>query len=270
MSVFNFTDSRPFLRHYIADLPRKGRGEATKIAAHLGVSTTLVSQVLANEKSFTPEQAQSLIQYLGLSGIEADHFLFMIHHERAGTPELKKYWQSKLIELKATALKVSQRVEADRVLNDQERAVFYSTPLFSAVRLFTSIGVGGKTLGEVSERFEITRAKAADILKFLTEVGLCKLESDKYFLGSQSTHLEQGSPHLLRHHSNWRIRAIRQSEELSDEELMYTSLVSLSKTDFNSLREEMIGFIKEFLKTVHSSPAEDIACFNLDFFWVKR
>lgn len=90
------------------------------------------------------------------------------------------------------------------------------------------------------------------------------------FLAHKSTHLEQGSPHPLRHHSNWRIRAIRKSEELTERELMYTVLGSLSKGDFASLREEMVAFIKAYLAKVHASPAEDIACFNLDFFWIDR
>jgi len=44
--------------------------------------------------------------------------------------------------------------------------------------------------------------------------------------------------------------------------------VSLSKKNFQKLREEMVVFIREFLKTVHELPAEDIAQLNLDFFWV--
>jgi len=269
MSIFNFSDSRAFLRHYISTLPRKGRGESTKIARYLRVSTTLVSQVLNGEKSWTAEQAQALTEYLGLSELETDHFLFMIHYERAGSAELKKYWQSKLNDLKSKALQLSERLKSERVLNDQERSVFYSSALYSAVRLFTSIGKG-KTVGEVEERFEISRARASEILHFLVETGLCRLEKDRYIMGAQSTFLEQGSPHLLKHYSNWRIRAIRQSEELSEKELMYTSVVSLAQKDFDLLREGMVGFIKEFLDKVHASPAEEIACFNLDFFWIKR
>lgn len=50
---------------------------------------------------------------------------------------------------------------------------------------------------------------------------------------------------------------------------MYTVQVSLSREDFSQLRESMVRFIKEFLKTVHASPAEEIANFNLDFFWIE-
>ena len=51
---------------------------------------------------------------------------------------------------------------------------------------------------------------------------------------------------------------------------MYTAPVSLSKADFEKLREEMIGFIKNFLAKVHTSPAEELACLNIDFFRIGK
>ncbi len=32
----------------------------------------------------------------------------------------------------------------------------------------------------------------------------------------------------------------------------------------------MVVFIKDFLARVHESEAEEIACLNLDFFWIDR
>ncbi|MGZ3695024.1 MAG: DUF4423 domain-containing protein, partial [Bdellovibrionota bacterium] len=113
------------------------------------------------------------------------------------------------------------------------------------------------------------RARTASLLKFLTENGLCIERNSRYMMGLQKTHLERNSPHLPRHHSNWRLRAIERSEQLSDEELLYTAPVSLSKKDFQELREEMVAFVQKFLDKVHASPAEEVACFNMDFFWVE-
>ena len=270
MSLFQFKDSKSYLRYYIAHLPKKGRGEISRMAHHLRVSTTLVSQVLSGEKFFTAEQALILTQYLGLIGVEADFFTYLIQAERAGSKDLKLYWNNKLKDIREQSLKISSRVAVDQTLKEEDRAVFYSTPLYSAIRLFTSVEQKGKSLDEICNRFELSRSKASLMLKFLIEKNLCVEKNNRYHIGAQRTHLEQGSPHLLRHHSNWRIRAIRQSEDLTDQELMYTAPVSLSRKDFEGLREEMALFIKSFLDRVHASPAEDIACFNLDFFWIKK
>lgn len=270
MNLLSQKTSKAVLKSYIASRPKNGRGEVSRIAEHLGVSTTLVSQVLAGEKVWTPEQAQALTEYLGLAPMEADYFSFLVQYERAGTTALRKFWEAKLEELRDRSLTLANRVVIDRVLSDQEKAIFYSTPLYSSIRLFTSVGEKGKSLDEIVERFEIPRTKAATMLSFLVETGLCKEQEGRYFLGVQKTHLAEGSPHLLRHHANWRIRAIRQSEELSPKELMYTVPVSLSREDFDVLREEMVQFIKSFLERVHASPAQEIACFNMDFFWIRK
>ena len=270
MNPFQFSRLSLYLTHYIKNLPKNGRGEVSRLAKHLRVSTTLVSQVVGGHKVFTPEQIQILSTYLGLNALESDYLAFLIQHERAGTRELKNYWKLKLDELRKKSHALINRVQRDTTLTEVERAKFYSSPLYSAVRLYTSTDAIGKSLDEIATRFELTRARASEILNLLVEAGLCRLVQERYMMGLQKTHLEQGSPHLLRHHANWRLRAMHYSEDLSDKELMYTVPVSLSKKDFDVLREQMVEFIQKFLKTVHDSPAEDIACLNLDFFWIRK
>jgi hypothetical protein len=270
MSIFNNKSLRSYLKQYIQGLPKRGRGEVSRIARHLRVSTTLVSQVLSGQKTFTMEQTKELGSFLGLGKLESDYLLLLVLAERAGNSELRKHWEEKLEEARAKSLHVANRVSTDRQLTDTERAVFYSSPLYSAVRLFTSTAKEGKSLDEICARFELARAKANGILSFLVQTGLCAEKNGRFAMGAQKTHLEQGSPFLLRHHGNWRMRALTRGEDLSAEELMYTAPVSLSKKDFAKLREEMLGFIDQFLKKVHASPAEEVACFNMDFFWVRK
>ena len=270
MSLFKFKDTKSYLRYYLAQLPKKGRGEISKIAKELRVSTTLVSQVLSGDKSFTLEQAQLLCEYLGLTGIDAEYFMLLVLSDRAGSMRLKKLWHEKIEKIREQSLQLSNRVKADRILTDHERSVFYSSPLYAAIQMYTSVGVKGQSLEEICLRFEISRKQAAEMMKFLVGAGLCVEEADRFKMGIQKTHLGQGSPFLPRHHANWRVRAIQRSENLEDSELMYTVPVSLSKKDFSELREEMAEFIKKFLDKVHDSDAEEIACFNLDWFWIKR
>ena len=219
---------------------------------------------------FTPEQVQLFIDYVGLTGLEADYMTYLVQYERSGSHQLKKVWESKLDEIRSQSLLISRRVKTDQVLSETDKVTFYSSPLYSAIRLFVSTGENGKSIHEICERFDISRARASDMLSFLVAKGLCTNTEGRYLMGAQKTHLAHGSPHLLRHHSNWRLRAIQHSEGLSDSELMYTAPVSLSDADFRLLREEMVSFIDKFLERVHASPAEDIACFNLDFFKIKK
>lgn len=268
--IFNFNDYRSYLKTYVNSLPKRGFGEAKKIATYLSVSSTFVSHVLSGSKTLSTEQATLLADYLGHTDLESEYFYYLVQVDRAGNQSLKKFCQKKLSEIKSKSKQLNKRVEFKKDLSDEQKSIFYSSPLYSAIHLFTSIKSIGVTIEEIQARFDIDRAKVHEVLKFLKETGLCEQTNSHYKIGTQSTHIGAGSPHLLKHHTNWRLRAIHAAENLNPEELMYTVNVSLSKKDFESLREEMVQFIEKFLRTVYPSPAEDIACFNIDFFWLRK
>jgi uncharacterized protein (TIGR02147 family) len=269
MNITSYFDYRPFLRHLIHNLPQKGRGQIGKMARHLRIHSSLISQILSGQKDFSLEQANDLSQYLGLSPFETDYFLFLVQHSRAGTKALKNYFANKLKDLQAQSLDIKNRIPEDYKLTAKEYSVFYSSWLYSVVWLFTSVG-SGQTIESVSQRFEISRTKASEILHFLVDVGLCVFEKDKYKMGPNQIHLERTSPFLSKHHSNWRVKAIQRCEDLDHEELMFTSPISISKKDFLALREGLVEFIKAAAERIEKSPAEELACLNLDFFFIKK
>ncbi len=269
MTIFEFNDYRTYLRQYIRHLPRKGRGELSKIAQHLRVNTTLISQIMSGLREFNPEQALLLSEYLAHSEAETEYFSLLIQRERAGTVELRRHLDKKIVLLKNEALKLSKRISHEKKLTDQERAVFYSSWIYSAVHLFTSTREKGVTLDDIVARFGIKKNVAAEIVRFLVSAGLCIERSGTYTMGVQSTFVERGSPYVLKHYSNWRINAIRRSETLLDGELMYSGQFSISRSDFEKLREEITDFLKRANQLVKDSKAEDIANLNIDWFWIE-
>jgi uncharacterized protein (TIGR02147 family) len=269
MSIFEFKDYRAYLRDHIAHLPKKGRGELSKMALHLNVNTTLISQILSGTRDFSFEQAYSLSIFIGHSELETEYFSLLVQIERAGTAELKKYLQKKLELVKSEALKLSQRIFHEKKLTPQQRSTFYSSWIYSAVHLFASTKDKGVTLDEVTERFGLSKLRTKEVMEFLLTTGLCAEKNHRYVMGVQSTFVERGSPELLKHLSNWRLRAINKSEALAENELMYSGQFSLSKKDFEKLREQLANFLKEANQLVKDSPAEEIACLNLDWFWIQ-
>lgn len=207
---------------------------------------------------------------MGLTGIEAEYFFYLVLKDRAGTQRLKKMSESKLEVLKQRASKLENRIDIKKVLSDQDKAIFYSKAIFSAVHLFTSTSEQGRTFQEIVDRFELSREKALKIIEFLKSSELIKESNNRYSMGAQSTHVDALSPYLINHLTNWRLKAIDAGRSLSEEELIFTSNVSLAKKDFLKLKEEMLSFIQNFLKQVHASPAEEIATLNLDFFWIRK
>lgn len=268
MSIFEFKDYRSYLKNHIKRLPHKGRGELSKIAKHLRVNTTLLSQIMAGTREFSQEQAYSLSLYLAHTELEMDYFSLLIQLMRAGTHELKKHLEKKLEGVKTEALKLSKRISHEKKLTDQQRAIFYSSWIYSAIHLFTSLGSEGVTLEQIATRFNLSKTKTVEIVQFLLSAGVCTDESGKFAMGVQSTFIERDSPYILKHHSNWRIKAIQKSESLQENELMYSGQFSLSKKDFLILRERLAEFLKEANMVVKESPAEELACLNIDWFWL--
>lgn len=269
MKVFEFDDYKLFIRHFLSSQPKNGRGLIKAIGEHLGIDPSQVSQILSGSKDFTEEQAILIARFMGLNEFEIDYFIHLVKVERAGSHVLKEFYKKKRDKLKTESLNLSQRVDQDRILTDLEKAVFYSSHLYSAVRLSCSIGEG-QTIADVASRFQIPRERASEILNFLVATNLCKEENGKIKLGTQHTHIERGSPFLPRHHHNWRVKALEKSDSMSDEELQFTGPVSLSQSDFRAIRERLVDVISSSLKTVKKSEPEDVAVMLIDWFWLKR
>ena len=215
------------------------------------------------------EQAQLMAEYLGFTFQETEYFLCSVQFQRAGTTKLRVYFKEKLNVLQKSSLELSERVRQDRQLSEEEKSIFYSHWLYASIWLQTSL-LGGQTLDQVVKRFEISRERAVEILQFLAETQLCVFENGYYVMGPQSIHLPRNSVHLTKHHTNWRLRAIEASDKISQEELMYTAPISVSKADFKKIRNRLADVIKEVTDIAIKSEAEELASFNLDFFRIRK
>ena len=269
VDLFKYSDYRDFLRSWINQLPNNGRGELAKIARHLDINSTLLSQIMSGARDLSNEQALTLAKYLGLTKMNLEYFLLLIQLSRAGTYELKNHLQEKIADLQKNLKKFSNRVKSDKTFSDSEKSVFYSSWIYSAIHLFTSLNKNGTTSEDISQAFQLNRSKVNEIMEFLVQTKLCELQNDKYFMSEKSTFVPHGSSHWLRHHLNWRLKSIEMADLLTDDELMYTAQISVSKKDFEKIRELGIEFIKRIKNIVIPSPPEEIININIDLFNIR-
>lgn len=269
MTVFDFNDYRKYLNFSIKNRPQRGRGEINKMAEFIEVHPSLLSQILSTEKNLSSDQGFKLCEYLGFSQNETDYFLLLIQYDRAANHKLKKYYLEKINLAKENSLQLSQKIKQDKKITDVEKSILYSHWLYLAIWLYCSIEPG-KKIEAITEHFEITRDRAFEILNFLLSIGLCDFRDGLYIMKSQSVHLEKGSPHLYRHHNNWRIKAIETTDKITNEELMYTAPMSISRKDFATIRQQLADTIKTVTDTAIESEAEDLVYFGIDLFWVRK
>jgi len=115
---------------------------------------------------------------------------------------------------------------------------------------------------------KLTRIKANEAIQFLLKAGLIIEEQGQLKVGPTLFHLESTSPHIPRHHQNWRLRAFQKYENPQPGDVFYTAPVTLSAEDVKVLREKVVKFIAEAIETVKSSRSEKLCCLCMDWFEV--
>lgn len=267
VSIYNFDDAKSFLMAHFQALPKRGRGQALRLAQHLRVHTTLVSQVLGGRKVFTLEQAADVAEFVGLTEPEGEFLLLLVQRERAGGAALREALGRQIRQRREAAKQLVARLKSDVKLKEEERAVFYSDWVFSAVRQLSAIP-GFDSTEKIADYLGLSRARVKEVVDFLLATGLCVERSGRLAVGPQSTHLEASSPWVRVHHGNWRQKAMERVNDGKPSQLHYSAPMTLSARDAARLREMIVKFLESVDKLVEPSPSEELHCLNIDWFRV--
>lgn len=268
MDVFEFENYRTFVKKRLENAPKGGHGQALKIAKAIGISTTLMSQILNGQREMTPEQGSLLCEYFGLGVTETEYFLLLVQRERAGNQSLKKILDRQIDRIRESAKKVSSRLNVTKVISDEDKAVFYSEWYYSAVRQLTAIP-GFENAESISDHLKIPAKIVNETLNFLIQTGLCIEENGRIRIGPSKTHIDSDSPFVKMHHTNWRYKALEFIKYSYPEKLHYSSPLTLSKKDCEKVRMRLLSAIEDVGKIVDPSPSEDLMCLNVDWFKIR-
>jgi uncharacterized protein (TIGR02147 family) len=266
-SVFLHQEAAGLLRSYIMTLPQKGRGMVKAISEHLHIASPQVSQFLSGVKTITVDQAYQLGVFFSWSELEMEYWLCLVEMERANHHESKKYFRKKLERIQKSSLQISNAVGPATELSDQDKGQFYGSWIYSALRMFCSIGEG-KSIQEIYEAFpEFDTVELAQVIEFLMQRRLLKKMGSRYEMGEQRTFVAKGSSFLKQHTTNWRLRAIDRVQFITDDELLFTAPLSISEAGFKKVRRELQAYIKNLSENLSSyGDAEKVVCLNIDFF----
>jgi uncharacterized protein (TIGR02147 family) len=265
LSIFEFTNYRQYLTAWIAAQGDRSYGLKGKLAAASGVSSSLISQILGGEKSLTPDQASDAVDFLGLSEIESEYFHLMVEKDRAANPRYREKISKKMLAVQKQSLKIGTRVPRNKELNDQQKAIYYSSWLYTGIRNMTAIS-GLQQANSIAEHLRCEPQLVTKILRFLIENGLCREENNLVTYGPASTHIDKESPFVNKHHQNWRFQAINTMEKRRDGDIFFTSPMSLSKAATKEIEKMIPQFIQSVMKISGPSESEQTQCLNIDWF----
>lgn len=268
-SIFTHQSYKNFVREHVDSRPNGGRGEWGKIARAIGVNATMVSQVFNGEKHLSLEQACELSDYLSLNHLEAEYFSLLVQLDRAGTQKLRKRLELRQEKLLQESTEVKSRLRAHKEISSADKAQFYSSWLYSACRILASIPAYQEPT-EIAAYLGLPLARVQSIIAFLVEAGMCEQAEGKVKIGALRTHLDAKSLLVATHHRNWRQRAMERANDLTDAELMFSAPLSISRTSFPKIREQLLRCIQEVSAQVEQSDPEIACCFNIDWIELRR
>lgn len=265
LTIFDFLNYRDYLKAWIETQGEQGYGLKGRMAAALKISSSLVSQILKGEKGLTADQASDLADFLGLSEIESDFLHLLVEFDRAGSIRYREKLKKKISSLQVQSRSVGKRVPRHKELSDEQKGIYYSSWLYTGVRNLTAIPDMDR-LDKMSEVLKVEPAIISKILRFLLDHGLCREEGGKITYGPASTHVDNDSPFVNKHHQNWRLQAIQNMERRRDSDLFFTSPMSLSRKAAAEIRVLLPTVIQSVMKISGPSDSEMAACLNIDWF----
>lgn len=264
-SIFEFKDYKKYLNDALDDLKKQGHASRSDLAKASQCQTAYVSQVLNGSADFSLEQADRINAFMGHSTEEGDFFFLLIQLGRAGSHSLKEYFQRQINRVHENRLELKNRLDVNKTLSKDNATQYYSQWYYSAIHVMLTIPEF-QSKEKMAKYLRMSESRVAEVLEFLTSVGLATKTQGKYKIGTTRIHLPADSPMISKHHTNWRLNAIRSMERESLDDTHYSSVVTLSRADVMVIRSKIIEFIQEIKVIIRDSKEEEVHSFCLDFF----
>lgn len=263
-SLFDFTDYRSYL---LKALPTRGdgRGSRTRLAAKLGVQKGFISSILCGRAHLSLEQALRTSQVLAHLPDERDYFLLLVQKSRAGSKDLETHYADKIRQIAEQRRQIQGRIRVKNSLSDSDQVLYYSTWHYTAIHMCLCVPTL-QTAPAISQRLGIPQSRVSEVLEFFVKTGVARQSGASYRAGPTRLHIGENSPHVNRHHTHWRMKAIQSLDEQGSEDLHYSSVMSISKETMRKLREILLSAIQQTEPEIQAAKDEEVVCLALDLF----
>lgn len=240
-------------------------GLRKKLAAAIPVHTTFVSQVLKGQADFSLEQAESINEFFQHTKDEGEYFILLVLKDRAGSRALKARFTEKIKAMREERLNIKSRVKNDSEISQKDREKFYSSYLYGALHVLTSIPEF-RNAEKLSEALRLPRERVQEILEFLIKIGVIVSQNGELRPGSRHIHLGGDSELVLKHHANWRLHTLSKLQFNDPTAVHYSACVSLSRDDALRVKESILANLENNIKIISKSPEEEAYVYTFDFY----
>ena len=266
INIFSYLDYRSYLSDFLEKSAfGRQRGTRAALSKSMGCQQSYLSRVFAESAELSPEQADSASHFLGHTKEEKNFFMTLVLYSRAGTNSLRERFRADLKVMREQHLLLKNRITVKQILNFEHQVIYYSTWHYTAIHMLITIPKYQKA-DAIAKILKISISKTHEVLRFLTSVGLAKVQGEKHVVGETQLYLEHDSPLIQKHHTNLRVEAIKSLDRTRNQDLHYSAFISISEEDIPKVREVMVKAIETIRQIVKPSSEEKMACYCLDLF----
>ncbi len=146
---------------------------------------------------------------------------------------------------------------------------YYSHWLYPAVHVAVTISKL-RSVRDISKALTASETSIQKILKFLAEHGLVLQQGEHFSPLETEWHLPSESPLIPQLHRIWRDKAIDTIIDKQPLDLHFSTAVSLTRKDADTIRTMILDFVKEATNVVRGSAEEDLFAMTLDWFQISK
>lgn len=264
-NIFNFTDYKLYLSEKITHEASLHKGYRAKLCEFIQCQPSYLSQVLNGKPDFTLEQAHRLNQFLLHDKIETHFFILLVEKSRAGTRDLRAYFNEQIENVKSSRFNLKKRLKETDDISEEDQNKYYSAWFYSAIYVALSIPEF-QSIQFLAKRLSLPEELIVEAISFLETSGLIEKKSNTYHVTKKRIHLERDSAFIRRHHVNWRSQALQSTEKNLPGDLHFSTVVALAKDDYEKIKEIFVKSIASAREVIKPSPEEELMAITLDVF----
>jgi uncharacterized protein (TIGR02147 family) len=264
VNIFDFDSYREYLQAYVKRQETRW-GVLTQLAKAADCHRPYLTKVLDGDAHLTSSHLYSLAKFWNFTDAQNEYLLRLLEIEKATQPNYRKYLIQKNHDLKRREQKLDRVVTRQTLQPEAKDMIYHSSWIWSAIHVATSIPAL-QTSQAIAGRLNLPLTQVESVLSTLQEWGSVKYERNRWKFAANEHHVPGDSPLATFHHSNWRSQAITNSQRQDPESLHYTVVQSVSREDYQRIRQILREAIQKTAKIAGPSAEETIFSFSCDLF----
>ena len=189
----------------------------------------------------------------------------LVDTDRATDPGLKTALEKRAKKSRDKHSDLQNRTKRSSSEEVQSSVAYHSHWAYAAVH-FLSSTKEFSTSKAIAARLWLPEAFIISILAELVAWGFVSQKDKKFYFQAGATHIPKDSAALTMFHSNWRSKAVQDSQSRAADGLHFTNIQTVSRADFERLKRMAAQFVEATTALASPSNPEDLIVITCDVF----